>query len=120
MSCYIQLKITHFDVYHKGLKYRKMESLKYHHLCSDHEELDAIFKRYIDALKAGTLTPEQLSDLKDWCVLGFKIKDEIATEHHLKNYKFRDRLEGIFRTKLHREVVPFKKKINDLVKEIWE
>ena len=119
MSCYIQLKITHFDIYHKGLKYRKMESLKYYHLCTDHEELEAIFNQRIEALRTGTLTPEQLSDLKDWCVMGFKIKDEIATEHHLKNYKFRDRLEGIFRVKLHREVVPFKKKINDLMKEVW-
>lgn len=87
----------------------------------DHEELEAVFRQHIDKLKAGTLTTEELENLKTWCCLGFQLKGEIAADHWVKIYKFRDRLEGILRTtKPHKEVTPFKKKIEALVKEPWD
>ncbi|MFB2832929.1 hypothetical protein [Floridanema evergladense] len=97
-----------------------MPELQFTHI-ADHEELEAIFRQHIDKFKAGTLTAEELENLKTWCCLGFQLKGEIATDQWVKIYKFKDRLEGIFRvTKTHKEVTPFKKKVLDLVKEIWE
>lgn len=118
MIAYYQPTFPYFHYYLKP--HKKMPELEFTHI-PDHEELEAVFQQHIDKLKVGELTPQQLENLKDWCVLGFRLKNEIATDNHAKVRIFRDRLEGIFRvTKPHKEVTPFKKKIEALMRETWD
>ncbi len=117
MAAYFQPTLPYF--YYYCQKGKKMPELEFTHI-PDYEELSVIFDQHIAALKAGTLTPKKLENLKDYCCLGWRLKGEIAQENHVKTFKFRDRLESIFRTtKPHKEVTPFKKKIEALVKETW-